>query len=246
MIRILTAGIFLTLAACSAPTSSDPQQIVDLSIKSHGFDQLANKKISFTFRKKNYEVQRSNGKYVYTRTYKDSLGVVSDVLVNSGAISRKINNNLVSLNKKDASIAMEAVNSVLYFFQLPYGLNDQAVNKKHQGTEEMNGITYDLISVTFAQDGGGADFQDEYLYWISQKDHTIDYLAYNYIVNGGGVRFRQAINRRTINGMVFQDYVNFKPDSKKTPLQELSKLFVQGKLKELSRIISEDVKIENI
>jgi len=84
------------------------------------------------------------------------------------------------------------------------------------------------------------------LYWINEETGIIDYLAYNYIVNGGGVRFREAINSRKINDIVFQDYINYKPESKETPLNELDNLFENGQLKELSRIISEDITVSKI
>ena len=161
-------------------------------------------------------------------------------------MQRTLNAQRVTLDQVKAHKTKEAVNSVLYFFQLPLGLNDQAVQKQYVGDDEIKGKKYHIVKVTFQQEGGGTDFQDEYLYWINQEDFYIDYLAYNYVVNGGGVRFREAINRRIVSDMVFQDYINYKPADKTTPLTSLSGLFEEGKLKELSRIISEDIKVEKL
>ena len=36
------------------------------------------------------------------------------------------------------------------------------------------------MAVTFAQDGGGRDWQDRYVYWLHPSRHTLDYLAYSY------------------------------------------------------------------
>lgn len=246
MNKLILAGFFIIFTACSTSVDINPQSLIDQSIKSHGFDQLTNKSISFKFRKKDYSVSRKSDSYVYTRVFTDSIGTIVDELKNSSELVRKINGNPVQLNEKETNIAIEAVNSVLYFFQLPYGLNDDAVNKKYAGEDEVEGRKYHLVSVTFKQEGGGADFQDEYLYWINQKENTIDYLAYNYIVNDGGVRFRKAINRKTVNGLVFQDYINYKPTDKNTPLKKLSKLYEENKLTELSRIIAEDIRIKEI
>ncbi|MEL6561997.1 MAG: DUF6503 family protein [Bacteroidota bacterium] len=246
MNRLILAGFFLILTACAASVDTDPQSLVDQSIKSHGFDRLTNKSISFKFRKKTYSVARKADGYIYKRVFTDSLGTIVDELKNSSELVRKVNGSTTSLNEKEVKIATEAVNSVLYFFQLPYGLNDAAVNKQYAGEDEISGVKYHLVSVTFKQEGGGTDFQDEYMYWINQSDNTIDYLAYNYIVNEGGVRFRKAINRKTVDGLVFQDYINYKPADKKTPLKELSKLYQENKLIELSRIIAEDISISGI
>ena len=176
MNRLILAGIFLILTACAASVDTDPQSLVDQSIKSHGFDRLTNKSISFKFRKKTYSVARKPDGYIYTRVFKDSLGTIVDELKNSSELVRKVNGSPTSLNEKEVKRATEAVNSVLYFFQLPYGLNDAAVNKQYAGEDEISGVKYHLVSVTFKQEGGGTDFQDEYMYWINQSDNTIDYL----------------------------------------------------------------------
>lgn len=244
MNKLIIASILLVLTACTNTSDIDPQNLIDSSIKSHGFDRLSGKNISFKFRKKSYSVSRDDNKYVYTRTFTDSSGIVKDVLTNSTVLTRTVNDSLLDISELEAEKTIEAVNSVLYFFQLPYGLNDNAVNKKYAGTDKIDNQDYHLVSVTFGKNGGGADYQDEYLYWINQKDHTIDYLAYNYIVNEGGVRFRKAINRRIIDGLTFQDYINYKPHDKNTPLKALSKLYAEGNLIELSRIVSEEVLVK--
>ena len=87
------------------------------------------------------------------------------------------------------------------------------------------------LKVTFKEEGGGEDFQDEYRYWINQKNHEIDYLAYNYLTDGGGTRFRRAINKRKIVGIFFQDYVNYKPFQKFEQLDSLPSLFEQERVR---------------
>jgi hypothetical protein len=54
------------------------------------------------------------------------------------------------------------------------------------------------------------------------------------------VRFRTAFNTRVIDGLTFQDYINYEAPIG-TPLKDLPKLYEQGKLKELSKILTEDV-----
>jgi len=95
--------------------------------------------------------------------------------------------------------------------------------------------------VTFDQEGGGVDHEDVYVYWVHKQDMTVDYLAYSYQVNGGGVRFRSAYNRRKIGGIIFQDYINYKHD-KDTPVSSLDALYETGKLTELSKIELKNIK----
>ena len=68
----------------------------------------------------------------------------------------------------------------------------------------------------------------------------MNYMAYSYHTNDGGVRFRSAYNPRTVDGIRFQDYVNWEAPIG-TPLEELPKLYENGQLKELSKIETEAV-----
>ena len=69
----------------------------------------------------------------------------------------------------------------------------------------------------------------------------IDYLAYNYVTDGGGVRFRSAINKRRVNGLLVQDYINYAPLDKKMPLPDLIAEFEKDALIERSRIVNSDI-----
>ncbi len=225
---------------------TDPSVIVNKSIESHGLNNLVGKSVSFDFRGRNYRAERQTDSYIYYRIWKDSLGLVTDKLINSSEFSRDLGGINIEVGDTWGTKYSNSINSVLYFFQLPYGLNDPAVNKSFLGEVQVKGQTYYLIKVTFKQEQGGEDFQDEYFYWINKNDFKVDFLAYNYITEGGGVRFREAFNRREIGGMHFQDYRNYKPDSKTTPLEELDNMFEAGELELLSEILSENISVSNL
>ena len=129
----------------------------------------------------------------------------------------------------------------MYFFQLPKPLQDSSVIKVLMSSIEINGYAYWTIKVTFKEEGGGEDYQDEYRYWINQNNYEIDFLAYNYQSDGGGTRFRRAINKRKINGMFFQDYENYKPFQIFEQLDNLPKLFEQGNLELISLIENKNI-----
>ncbi|UJH91207.1 hypothetical protein LZ575_21865 [Antarcticibacterium sp. 1MA-6-2] len=137
-----------------------------------------------------------------------------------------------------------SVNSVHYFAHLPYGLNDRAVNKKLVGDAIIKGEPYHELKITFQQEGGGADHHDEFLYWIHKEKFTIDYFAYKFIVNDGGIRFRVAYNPRIIEGIRFVDYENYILHDPVVKLENLDELYEQGKLEMLSTIEKEIVEVE--
>ncbi len=227
--------------SCQDDRLSKAQEVVDQAIQENGAYLFATSKVSFNFRGKGYSAERQGGNYIYKRFFQDSTGAVEDMLVNSAEFSRTIDGQPISLTEEWQGRYGSSVNSVLYFVEILYRLNDPAVNKSYEGTATIKGEDYHTIKVTFGQENGGEDFEDEYLYWIHTKDFTLDYLAYNYLTDGGGVRFREAFDREKIKNITFQNYINYKPESKETPLQDLPALFENGQLQELSRIINEDI-----
>ena len=138
---------------------------------------------------------------------------------------------------------IESINSVIYFALLPYKLNDAAVQKERLGKEEIKGKVYFKIGVSFKKEGGGEDYQDLFIYWFDVQDYSLDYLAYSFQVNGGGMRFRKAYNERFVQGIRFVDYVNFKPKSNQVKLETLGQLFVKNELEELSKIELDNIKV---
>ncbi|MFK8007059.1 MAG: DUF6503 family protein [Saprospiraceae bacterium] len=243
---LLFLSIFF-LTACNSTKNtnsssaqlSQEEMILQKVVEAHGGAKYQTAHFSFTFRKKNYTFKNNKDQFRYSVTSKKDGKEIIDILEN-GILKRKVNGVETELSEKQISAYSGSLNSVIYFATLPYKLQDKAVKKSYQGTTTIKGKTYEILEIRFEQEGGGRDHDDVFHYWINQENHVIDYLAYNYQVNGGGVRFRSAYNSRNIRGIIFQDYVNYKAKVG-TPLADLPKLFEQGKLKELSRIETENV-----
>lgn len=225
----------LSITAQDKLTSQD---IINRAIKKHGGKHYQNASYTYKFRNHEYVYHRNEGSYRYERYNPKTQ--FRDILTNNG-LSRYKQDEQIELTTKDRDKYAESVNSVNYFTFLPYFLHDQAVNHRLLGTTEILGKTYFEIEVTFDKEGGGKDHDDIYMYWIHSDDFTVDYLAYSFHVNGGGVRFRSAYNRRNIDGIIFQDYINHKHD-KNTAVSKLDELYQSGSLTELSRIELTDIR----
>lgn len=213
---------------------SAAEAIVDDAIAFHGGPLYDEADISFMLRNRAYTISRNGGKYVYTSSHDDSLGVYRRELSNAG-FTETLNGSPLALTAKDSLLHAESVNSVVYFTLLPAFLNDPAVYKTLDGTDTLGGKAYHRIKVTFDEQGGGVDHDDVYLYWFDKETSRMDYLAYSFTVNDGGSRFRKAVNSRRINGIIFQDYENYKgpaPDS----LAHIADMFRAGRLQLLSMV----------
>ena len=240
----LFSMILFAFSSCGEKNEPETaQEIVDKAIEKAGGEKYDRAVIEFQFRKAFYTSSRKDGLYTFTRTQEDSLGTVKDVLTNEG-LKRYRGEAEEKIHDTMATKYAESVNAVHYFVQLPFGLNDAAVQKELLGEDEVKREPYYEVKVTFKQDGGGADHEDEYLYWIHRNNFTVDYLAYRFYVDDGGIRFREAFNPRTIKGIRFADYQNYKTDNLSTPLEQLDELFEAGKLQHVSTIENDIKRVE--
>ncbi|WP_299251627.1 DUF6503 family protein [uncultured Aquimarina sp.] len=243
MRKFLFLVVLLFLASFTTVTVQfTAEQIIKKTIENAGGSKFDKASIRFIFRGKEYRSVRSNGDYQLERFTSGTDGIIHDILNNSG-LSRSIESCSVKVLDSMVTKISDGVNSVHYFANLPYGLNAPAVRKELIGESKIKNISYYKIKVTFDQEGGGTDFEDEFMYWIHKEDFTIDYLAYKYAVDGGGVRFREAYNPRVINGIRFVDYKNYKTDNLSTSLFKLDVMFENEELKLLSKIELEDIHV---
>lgn len=239
---VLTTFIgFIPFLSYSQDTVAQGEALIQSAVAAHGGEAYDGAHYQFIFRDKTYTFHNHKDLYTYTRTTTKDGNTILDKMDNQGFV-RMVDGQKAELTEKQANGNREGLNSVIYFATLPHKLLDKAVNAKYVGEQDIKGKSYSLVQVTFDQEGGGKDYDDVFMYWINKDSQTMDYLAYSYHVNGGGVRFRSAYNTRKVGGILFQDYVNYKAD-KTTPLNQLPALYEKDKLKELSRIETEQVKV---
>ncbi|ELR72241.1 hypothetical protein C900_01795 [Fulvivirga imtechensis AK7] len=243
MKKILMALMVLGAIGCDNK-EKDPEVIAFEAIEAAGGPNYDSIEVEFTFRDKEYGAKYASGRFEYVRLFKDSTGLIRDVLNNDG-FYREINGAKADIPDSMASKYANSVNSVIYFAMLPKGLNDPAVNKAYLGKATIKGKEYHKIKVTFEQQGGGTDYEDEFIYWIGTEDKRVDYLAYKYLTEGGGMRFREAYNERFVGGIRFVDYINYKPKAEIT-LEAIGEAFVNSDLEELSRIELKGVRVNEL
>jgi hypothetical protein len=239
-LTILCVSVITLISCQEKETPLTAQRIVDQAIQASCNGLCEHATIDFTFRDRCYVSTRAKNGYTLERITADSTGVTHDILTNAG-FSRFKNDTLIQVPDSMATRYSNSVNSVHYFAQLPYGLNDAAAQKELLGEATIKGQPYFEVGVSFKQEGGGTDFQDKFVYWIHKENYTVDYLAYSYETDEGGIRFREAYNVRYVDGIRFADYNNYKPKSLDINLTDLDALFEKGELKLLSKIETESV-----
>lgn len=218
------------------------QEIIDQSIRLSGVNKLLNATLSFNFRDNRYVAIRNSGTFVLKRIAVTNNHQIEDQLSNLG-FQRFIDGISTVVPDSMATRYSESVNAVHYFSVIPLSLNDRAVRKKLLASSRIKDEEYYKVQITFFQDRGGADFKDIFIYWIHKKSFKIDYLAYKYHTNGGGMRFREVKSEQLVQGVRFMDYNNYKPSNKNTKLTNLDKVFEKNELIQVSKIHLEKINL---
>jgi hypothetical protein len=245
----ILAGCQTNTDSTSAEVSADSDPMsqgeawIEKAVAAHGSEALKNAEISFDFRGKDFFVQKDGHDYYYQREYLDSTGarVIDQVWPDS--MFRTIDGKRPLLTPKKRDAIKESIHSVVYFALLPQALQDPAVQASYVDEMRVLGKPYHRVKVTFSEENGGTDYQDEYMYWIHDESNTIDYLAYNFQVNGGGARFRAVIQDTLVANVRFQDYKNYKPLTDRKALLGLDNLYEKGELELLSTIALNDLEV---
>ena len=239
---ILSIGSFYSCGAPDERPAAD--RIIEKSIEVSGGENYSRAEIEFYFRNRKYLSKRNGGLFKFERIVTDSLGNrIHDILSNEG-LERFENGQPVTLPDSMVTRIGDGVNSVHYFVQVPYVLKSEAAQKEQVGEDQISGEPYFEVKITFGEEGGGTEHHDEFLYWIHRKNYTVDYFAYRFYTNDGGIRFRKAVNPRIIEGIRFVDYENYKIENLSIPLAELDSLYETGTLKLLSNIRNDSIKVK--
>lgn len=218
----------------------------------HGSEVLDQAELTFAFRGTPFMLRREGGQFRYARTLADSLGRTIEQVVDNDGVHWHIDGHEVSqLFETDQPLrsAETAVNSVAYFALLPLPLRDPAVQLRSLGPETIRGEPYERVEVTFAQEGGGRDYTDRYLYWFHADRHTMDYLAYTYELganetgpNATGSRFREVLRVQDVNGVRMQDYRNLTADVGEA-LERYPTLYEADSLRVVSEVVLDSVRV---
>jgi len=254
---IVLAGLVL-FAACTtepevknisgAPNAEVLQEdltleaIIDSVYHKYGSERINTASIYFDFRDFKYAYEQDKAGLKRSRKFTNDKGEQIYDVWQGNDLTRTINGKHVELTEKEEKAFINSMNSVFYFAFLPKALKDPAVNTELLDEVEVKGKMYYKIKVTFDEEGGGDDFHDIFLYWISIEDYSMDYFAYQYFTEGGGVRFREVLATKEVGGIVFQDYNNYGPiEDFMDRYEEVDVIFSENGL----QLVSE-IKLENI
>ena len=252
MPRLLPVVLVVLLAACERPgPQGEPEALalIDRARAHHGSALLDRAEVTFSFRGTPFRLVRDGGRFRYARVLTDSLGRTVEEVVDNDGTHRYVDGAPVAIPPDEVGAVATAVNSVAYFALLPLPLADPAVRARVLAPDRVGGEDYDRVEVTFAREGGGADHDDRYVYWLRQSDGRIGHYAYTYDVTAGdtaraatGTRFRVPVRSRRVGGVLFQDWRNVSADSA-GQLERFGRLYDGGRTFEVSTVVLDSVRV---
>jgi hypothetical protein len=234
MLKFLLSALLIIAVSCHDEQSRDEKahRIVEQCIEQHGGRNYHDMDVSFDFRQFSIHLKQKGGVFLYERTTRDSLNNEIHEALTNDAFTRKVNSKTQNLTEEELNKYKEALNAMAYFALLPYKLSEPAVKLKYLGETTIENRKYDKIGVSFEADSSGKEHLDEFCHWIAQDTHTLDFISYA----SGGPRFRKAIKREKVDGVVFQDYENYEVIDSTLDMFDYDKAYITGKVKLLSKI----------
>lgn len=255
MLQSIFPAIMLIMAGMSSCTNQSTTEkgafdssieIIDQAISAMGGNILDHAEINFDFRDQSLSYYNNNGQYRYTRVFPDTAGrTVTDTLTNEDFI-RYIDGQKLELSDDRKETLQGGVNSIIYFAFLPYRLNDPSVISEYIDEVTIKGQSYDKIKVSFHNPEGDAAHNDVYYYYFDTGDADLEYLAYEFFEDGGGIRFRSAYNKRVIEGITIRDYINYGADPEVVDYSKIEEYYNNDELRELSRIELRNIEVKNL
>lgn len=240
---LIVFGTVLSVPLAGCGPGDPARAAVERALEVHGSPTLENAEVTFRFRDARFRMVRRDGRFHYERVYTDSLGATVREWMDNESTAREVDGVDHPLDEEERASVETSVHSVIYFAFLPFRLRDPGVRLADLGTDEVRGLPYRVVGVTFTPEGGGQDWEDRFVYWFHQDQGTLDYLAYRYHRDGGGARFRVAMNRRPVDGVIVQDYENYRAPDGVEDIADYPRLLEAGELELLSTVALEDVEI---
>ncbi len=216
--------------------------VVNEAIERHGGMRYDSLEMSFDMGDGRFILDKKGATFMYSRQFKDSLGQpVADFMDNDGFI-RLVDGVSVGLSDDFRGELSRALEGTIFFILLPHGLNNRNARKEYIGHQNLKGEMYHVIKVGFSEGNSTEPYNATFLFWINMADQYVDYIAYE-LLDLDKLRFREAYNRREVNGLIIQDYYNYKPTDKEVTLHTLKDRYEKGKLELHSEINHKNISV---
>lgn len=217
--------IGLLLLSFPALAAQDPAiealpEIVQKSIRYHGWDRLpeADVALTLTSRSGSFDlVARPGDLFDYRVVDETRIGERTHRWRND-RIEVSVDGRPIELeDEEERRRARDFVSARVYFLFLPYPLRDPSVRVEDLGVESWGDRELHQVRVDF-EPGTSTDADEAFRYWFDPESGRLEQFAYTF---GGGMRFRRTIDHREVDGFGFYDQENYGIDQAGAGIDDL-------------------------
>lgn len=242
---MLVSSLVIWMAPAVRGSDVERVAIVDRAIQHHGGDVYGKSEARLDVCSKSgcfrVETRATEGSLDFEVSGK-ARGKLREVRSWDGVTTVLEDGEAMAVSPDDLQPYLDWAMARIYFCFLPYRLNDPGVYKQDLGLTTWEGRHLHRIKVTF-EPGSSTDASDEYMYWFDPETARLEYFAYTYDDNGGGLRFRRAINHRRLGGILFFDQENLGTEGADLSVDAIDAAYVRDQLRYVSTVRFENIKV---
>ncbi|MPZ21660.1 MAG: hypothetical protein GEV06_27790, partial [Luteitalea sp.] len=212
------------------PLAADPP-LVDKAIAFHGGATYEQAQVSFTISSGSggfdVEATLDGERFEYIVSAEGEKTRYTD-----RELARSSSNGWQTLDGHAADEARTFVMSRVFLPFLPYGLNGSAAfqgpTNEDLGLETWNGRQLHKVKAQFP--GGVApDGHRTFMFWFDPDSGRLEQFAYDFTIEGGGVRFRKPTTYHKAGGLLFFDSENWGVNGQGLTVDQVTPDFVTSK-----------------
>lgn len=241
MKKILFLSLLFICLACTQQTEVSPKEYLRSVSQKMGKDKLTKATVTFGINDMVYESTRNANDYHFSMTrtidtmtfkaeaYNGGFEYTENGIAKSyGAQNRQVEKQLLAIN---------------HFMEVPaLFLNDNALIINRKAPAKIDAKPYQVIHIKY-ESLMPTDLISNYYLYVHEKDLTIDFIGYDFAPAEGRLFFRESFNRRTVNGIVFEDFRTFRTKESGIAMDSLPGLFLRNQLDLKAAFKPENVKV---
>ncbi len=240
-------------AFAQAPAEGGRAAIVDRAIEHHGGEIYRHSETELDL------CSKSGCFHVVARVDGDRFAYVVSGKSGGARLEVRSTNDALEVSRNGEPLAVEPAKqrqyrdwamARVYFCFLPFRLGDPSVIQQDLGLVDWQGRRLHKVKVTF-EPGTSTDSGDEYVYWFDPESARLEYFAYSYDDNGGGLRFRRNLRHRRAGGLLFFDQENYGVDGGGADGPDLSvdsidAAYVRDAMRHVSTVRLEGIEVRSL
>ncbi len=241
MKKILCLSLFVLCFACKEQVEINPRVYLGNVSTQLGKDKMDRSLVTFDINDMEYVSMRAGNQYHFsmTRTLDTTTFKAqafnggfdyseNGILKNYGAQNIQLEKQLILLNR---------------FMEIPQlFLNDNSAIITQKDEVIIDKKLYQVFHVKY-NNLMPTDLISNYYLYVHTKDLTIDFIGYDFEPAADRLFFREIFNRRTVEGIVFEDYRTFRTKTNDVVLDSLPQLFMKNQLDLTAAFTPENVKV---